>query len=176
MVPGTIDPWQSDQHQRHGGEDVPEVGLRCPQAVCGGFVLGDLVFQQTVGFVQGGGTLPQISLTVTESTDDNTAVVATGTPTTNLDVDDDPTISVTPGSVSESAASGTTNAALSSYLLRHALVPSDASEIEVEAEQGLELGRPSSIHSRIALGDNGRIERLQVGGVATVVFKGEIYL
>ena len=78
--------------------------------------------------------------------------------------------------VSESAAAGTTNAALSSYLLRHALVPSDASEIEVEAEQGIEMGRPSSIHSRITLGNNGRIERLQVGGVATLVFKGEIYL
>jgi predicted PhzF superfamily epimerase YddE/YHI9 len=65
---------------------------------------------------------------------------------------------------------------LSSYLLRHALVPSDTSVIEVAAEQGLELGRPSSIHSLITLGDNGHIERLQVGGVATVVFKGEIYL
>jgi trans-2,3-dihydro-3-hydroxyanthranilate isomerase len=78
--------------------------------------------------------------------------------------------------VSESAAAGTTNAALSSYLLRHTLVPSDTSVIEVAAEQGIELGRPSSIYSRITLGDNGRIERLQVGGVATVVFKGEIYL
>ena len=78
--------------------------------------------------------------------------------------------------VSESAAAGTTNAALSSYLLRHALLPTDTSVISLEAEQGLELGRPSSIHSRITLGDSGRIERLQVGGVATMVFKGEIYL
>ena len=82
--------------------------------------------------------------------------------------------------VSESAAAGTTNAALSSYLLRHALIPSvipsDTSVTEVAAEQGLELGRPSTIQSRITLGDNGRIERLQVGGIATLVFKGEIYL
>jgi len=78
--------------------------------------------------------------------------------------------------VSESAAAGTTNSALSSYLLRHALVPTDASPIRVEAEQGLELGRPSSIHSQITLGSSGQIERLQVGGVATAVFKGEIYL
>ena len=78
--------------------------------------------------------------------------------------------------VNESAAAGTTNAALSSYLLRHALVPTDTSVIGVVAEQGLELGRPSSIHSRITLGASDRIERLQVGGVATVVFKGEIYL
>ncbi|MCP4472390.1 MAG: PhzF family phenazine biosynthesis protein [Gammaproteobacteria bacterium] len=78
--------------------------------------------------------------------------------------------------VGESAAAGTTNAALSSYLLRHALVPTDTSMIRVSAEQGLELGRPSSIHSRITLGSSGQIERLQVGGVATAVFKGEIFL
>jgi PhzF family phenazine biosynthesis protein len=78
--------------------------------------------------------------------------------------------------VSESAAAGTTNAALSSYLLRHALVANQAAAIRVEAEQGIELDRPSSIHSHITLGSNGQIERLQVGGVATAVFKGEIYL
>ena len=78
--------------------------------------------------------------------------------------------------VSESAAAGTTNAALSSYLLRHALISTDTGVIAVEAEQGLELGRPSSIHSKITLGNGDQIERLQVGGVATAVFKGEIYL
>jgi PhzF family phenazine biosynthesis protein len=77
--------------------------------------------------------------------------------------------------VSESAAAGTTNAALSCYLLRHGLVSASSAEVRVEAEQGLELGRPSSIHTRIRLA-GGAIERLQVGGVATAVFKGEIYL
>jgi len=78
--------------------------------------------------------------------------------------------------VSESAAAGTTNAALTSYLLRHALAPTDTATVRVEAEQGIELGRPSSIHSQVSLGSNGRIERLQVGGVATAVFRGEIFL
>ncbi len=78
--------------------------------------------------------------------------------------------------VSESAAAGTTNAALSCYLLRHALVATDSANVTIEAEQGLELGRPSSIHSHVTLGDNNKIERLQVGGVATTVFKGEIFI
>ena len=78
--------------------------------------------------------------------------------------------------VSESAAAGTTNAALSGYLLRHALVATDSSAITINAEQGLELGRPSSIQSQLELDDNGKIRRLQVGGVATRVFQGEIIL
>ena len=76
--------------------------------------------------------------------------------------------------VSESAAAGTTNAALSSYLLRHGVISATA-ETMVRAEQGIELGRPSSIQSRISV-DGGRISRLQVGGIATRVFQGEIYL
>lgn len=76
--------------------------------------------------------------------------------------------------VSESAAAGTTNAALSSYLLRHAVIAATA-ETVVLAEQGLELGRPSSIQSRITT-EGGHISRLQVGGIATRVFEGEIYL
>ncbi len=77
--------------------------------------------------------------------------------------------------VSESAAAGTTNAALTSYLLRHHLVSTSAGTIRVNAEQGLELGRPSSIQSIVSLASN-RISRLQVGGVATKVFDGQVYL
>lgn len=76
--------------------------------------------------------------------------------------------------VSESAAAGTTNAALTCYLLRHGQLDSGP-EIIVNAEQGIELGRPSSIQSRVML-DNGQISRLQVGGIATRVLLGEIYL
>jgi PhzF family phenazine biosynthesis protein len=78
--------------------------------------------------------------------------------------------------VSESAAAGTTNAALSSYLLRHALVAADTATLTINAEQGLELGRPSSIQSELELDDNGQIRRLKVGGIATRVFQGEIIL
>ena len=77
--------------------------------------------------------------------------------------------------VSESAAAGTTNAALTSYLVRHALVPTDADVITVNAEQGVELGRASSIQSRVTLSSQ-EIGRLQVGGVATRVLDGQVYL
>lgn len=77
--------------------------------------------------------------------------------------------------VSESAAAGTTNAALTSYLLRHGLLPLEQNQIQLTAEQGLELGRPSSIQSIVTL-DAGAITRLQVGGVATRVFDGQVYL
>ncbi len=77
--------------------------------------------------------------------------------------------------VSESAAAGTTNAALTSYLVRHDLVPKNRDVIIVNAEQGLELGRPSSIQSIATLTDN-NILRLQVGGVATRVLDGHVYL
>ncbi len=77
--------------------------------------------------------------------------------------------------VSESAAAGTTNAALTSYLVRHELTPTNTGIITINAEQGLELGRPSSIQSRVTLADQ-KIARLQVGGVATRVLDGHVYL
>ena len=77
--------------------------------------------------------------------------------------------------VSESAAAGTTNAALSSYLLRHALLPTHTDVITINSEQGIELGRASSIQSRVTLSDN-KVTRLQVGGVATRVLDGQVYL
>ena len=78
--------------------------------------------------------------------------------------------------VSESAAAGTTNAALTSYLLRHSRVSIDNGSCTVDAEQGIELGRPSSIQSQVTLDSDGGITRLQVGGFATRVFQGEIFL
>ena len=77
--------------------------------------------------------------------------------------------------VSESAAAGTTNAALTSYLVRHELVSTGPGVVTVNAEQGLELGRPGSIQSRVTL-SNQEIARLQVGGVATRVLDGHVYL
>ncbi|MCP4981035.1 MAG: PhzF family phenazine biosynthesis protein [Gammaproteobacteria bacterium] len=77
--------------------------------------------------------------------------------------------------VSESAAAGTTNAALTSYLVRHGQLPTDSDVIRLNAEQGLELGRPSSIQSIVTLAE-GQISRLQVGGVATRILDGHVYL
>ena len=77
--------------------------------------------------------------------------------------------------VNESAAAGTTNAALTSYLVRHGMVPMNQDVITINAEQGLELGRPSSIQSIVTLSDNS-ILRLQVGGIATRVMDGQVYI
>ena len=78
--------------------------------------------------------------------------------------------------VAESAAAGTTNAALSGYLVRHGLVRANGDGlISVQAEQGLELGRPSSISTVVEMaGDT--IVRLRVGGVATKVLDGALHL
>ena len=78
--------------------------------------------------------------------------------------------------VSESAAAGTTNAALTSYLIRHGIVRQDGDgRIVVRAEQGLELGRPSAIRSVVAM-EGETVTRLQVGGVATKVMDGQLHL
>lgn len=78
--------------------------------------------------------------------------------------------------VAESAAAGTTNSAVTSYLIRHGVVkPDGAGRIEVQAEQGMEIGRPSTIRSQVAMDGDG-IARLQVGGVATKLIDGQLHL
>jgi predicted PhzF superfamily epimerase YddE/YHI9 len=74
--------------------------------------------------------------------------------------------------VSESAAAGTTNAALSSYLLRNGRIHADIEgKVQVRAEQGIELGRPRMVKTRIKIKDE-HITRLQVGGVASRIIEG----
>ncbi len=78
--------------------------------------------------------------------------------------------------VPESAAAGTTNAALTAYLIRHGIVDKNTTgKIDFKAEQGLELGRRSSIRSVVSIED-GEIVRLQIGGVASKVLEGSMYL
>ncbi len=76
--------------------------------------------------------------------------------------------------VPESAAAGTTNGALTSYLVNHRLFCDDGSgKIELTSEQGLEMGRPSTLYSVASL-RHGEVERLQVGGVATKIVEGQL--
>ncbi len=78
--------------------------------------------------------------------------------------------------VSESAAAGTTNAALTSYLIRHGIVRANAEGcLSIRAEQGYEIGRPSSIYSDVTMNGND-ISRLKIGGVARKVIDGMLYL
>lgn len=76
----------------------------------------------------------------------------------------------------ESAAAGTTNAALACYLIRHDIVRENTDgRIVIQAEQGHEIERPSSIRSILSM-KGGSIARLQVGGVATKVMDGRLHL
>ncbi len=78
--------------------------------------------------------------------------------------------------VAESAAAGTTNAALTSYMIRHKIVQQIGEEqIHIQAEQGMEINRPSCIRSIVSMSD-GHISRLQIGGVATKVSDGQLHL
>lgn len=74
--------------------------------------------------------------------------------------------------VAESAAAGTTNAALAAYLVRNGSAQADAQgDVQVRAEQGIELGRPSRVTTQIKIIDD-QVMRLQVGGVASRVIEG----
>ena len=76
----------------------------------------------------------------------------------------------------EAPASGTTNRALASYLLRHRLIrPPPEGECTVFAEQGYEMGRPSLIRSQLRM-ERGRPARIRVGGVATKSLEGSLYV
>ncbi len=79
--------------------------------------------------------------------------------------------------VVESAGAGTTNAALATYLVHHQIVQrgDGNGQITIQAEQGIELERPSTIRSVVSM-NGGSISRLQVGGVATKIFDGELHL
>jgi PhzF family phenazine biosynthesis protein len=78
--------------------------------------------------------------------------------------------------VLEAAAAGTTNAALTGYLVRHGIARANGDgHVSVLAEQGHEINRPSNISS-LAWMEGSEIARLQVGGVATKVMDGALHL
>lgn len=77
--------------------------------------------------------------------------------------------------VNESAAAGTTNAALSAYLFRNDLCDKSQDVINIRAEQGIEMGRPSLVQS-IIHHSKGEISRIQVGGVAVKTISGTMFL
>jgi trans-2,3-dihydro-3-hydroxyanthranilate isomerase len=46
---------------------------------------------------------------------------------------------------------------------------------EIEISQGVEIGRPSKLHARVS-GEGDRIDKVEVGGSAVVVARGEFRL
>jgi trans-2,3-dihydro-3-hydroxyanthranilate isomerase len=76
------------------------------------------------------------------------------------------------GGVPEDPATGSAAGPLAFHLARHGLISFGE---EVEISQGAEVGRPSSLYARVH-GSRDRIERVEVGGSAVVVARGEFRL
>lgn len=74
--------------------------------------------------------------------------------------------------VPEDPATGAAAGPLACHVCRHGLVLWGT---EVEISQGDELGRPSTLYAR-AEGNEAGIERVEVGGRAVVVARGEFRL
>jgi trans-2,3-dihydro-3-hydroxyanthranilate isomerase len=71
--------------------------------------------------------------------------------------------------VAEDPATGAAAGPLACHLCRHGLVPWGT---EIEISQGAEIGRPSTLYAR-ADGGADAIDRVEVGGSAVVVARGE---
>ena len=71
--------------------------------------------------------------------------------------------------VPEDPATGSAAGPLAMHLVRHGRI---AFGDEIEIAQGAEIGRPSKLFARV-FGEGDRIERVEVGGSAVVVARGE---
>jgi trans-2,3-dihydro-3-hydroxyanthranilate isomerase len=76
------------------------------------------------------------------------------------------------GGVPEDAASGSAAGPLACHLVRHGLVARDT---EVLISQGREIRRPSTHDARVA-GSPDKLEKVEVGGSAIIVARGEFKL
>jgi trans-2,3-dihydro-3-hydroxyanthranilate isomerase len=74
--------------------------------------------------------------------------------------------------INEDPATGSAAGPLACHLMRHGRIPSGE---EIEIAQGAEIGRPSTLYAR-ATGTEERIERVEVGGSAVTVARGEFRL
>jgi len=74
--------------------------------------------------------------------------------------------------VNEDPATGSAAGPIACHLLRHGRLASDD---EIEITQGVEIGRPSTLYARVT-GTRDAIERVEVGGSAVVVARGEFRL
>jgi len=78
--------------------------------------------------------------------------------------------------VPEDPATGSAAGALGSYLVWHNIVRPHDGVGTIVVEQGIEIGRPSKIHTEISVGNGGEITEVRVGGEAVTVIEGELQL
>jgi trans-2,3-dihydro-3-hydroxyanthranilate isomerase len=76
------------------------------------------------------------------------------------------------GGVAEDPATGSAAGPLALHLARHGRIEFGD---EIEITQGVEIGRPSKLYARVE-GTAERVERVEVGGSAVVVARGEFQL
>jgi trans-2,3-dihydro-3-hydroxyanthranilate isomerase len=76
------------------------------------------------------------------------------------------------GGIDEDPATGSAAGPLAVHLARHGRI---AFGEEIEISQGAEIGRPSTLYAR-AEGTVDALERIEVGGSAVVVARGELQL
>jgi len=74
--------------------------------------------------------------------------------------------------VAEDPATGSAAGPLAVHLVRHGRIGFGD---EIEISQGVEIQRPSKLHARVS-GEGERIERVEVGGSAVLVARGEFRL
>jgi trans-2,3-dihydro-3-hydroxyanthranilate isomerase len=74
--------------------------------------------------------------------------------------------------VPEDPATGSAAGPLGVHLARHGRIAYDE---EIEVSQGAEIGRPSKLHVRVS-GSGDDIQRVDVGGSAVIVARGEFKL
>jgi trans-2,3-dihydro-3-hydroxyanthranilate isomerase len=79
---------------------------------------------------------------------------------------------MTAGSVAEDPATGSAAGPLALHLARHGRI---AFGEEIEIVQGVEIGRPSTLYARVD-GSAEAVERVEVGGSAVIVARGEFKL
>jgi trans-2,3-dihydro-3-hydroxyanthranilate isomerase len=74
------------------------------------------------------------------------------------------------GGVPEDPATGSAAGPLALHLARHGRIGFGD---EIEISQGVEIGRPSTLHARVD-GSADQVERVEVGGSAVIVARGEL--
>lgn len=78
--------------------------------------------------------------------------------------------------VPEDPATGSAAGALGAFLVRHGLERPQDGTVRLELEQGVEIARPSRITVRVAVGNDGAIASVHVGGAAVRVISGDVTL
>jgi len=77
--------------------------------------------------------------------------------------------------VGEDAATGSANGPLGAYLVRHKLVPVQATT-KIVSEQGFEMKRPSILHIDVDVDQSEGVSGVRVGGGVVISGRGEIFV